>query len=194
MLHICSKSALSLIIGSVILLAGCSGPAAAPGTPPQPSRAPADSLPVVQAPSQPQQVQPAAPVLQNSDNRTGPAPQSAALRESRIEVIYSHMNQRCPTCLCFEERINAVIEAYFGDAIAEGRLSYRVLNAQEAKNESFARKYKAVGSQLFINTVINGYDNIDDILDIWNWDCRANKANFDQKVKGEIEARLKNMG
>ena len=103
------------------------------------------------------------------------------------------MNQRCPTCLCFEERINTVIETYFSEQLNSGKLTYKVLNAQEAQNAAFAKKWGAVGSQLFINTVINGFDNIEDIQDIWNWDCRTNKPGFDLKVKNAIEQRLKGL-
>jgi hypothetical protein len=113
--------------------------------------------------------------------------------QSRIDVVYSHMNQRCPTCLCFEERINTVIEKYFSEQISIGKLTYKVLNAQDPQNAAFARKWGAVGSQLFINTVINEFDNIEDIQDIWNWDCRTNQAGFDLKVKDAIEQRLKGL-
>jgi len=103
------------------------------------------------------------------------------------------MNQRCPTCLCFEERINAVIARYFSDAIASGKLTYKVLNAQDPLNGAFVKKFKPVGSQLFIDTIVNGFDNIEDIQAIWDWDCRTDQPGFDQKVKETIEARLKSI-
>jgi len=86
-----------------------------------------------------------------------------------------------------------VIETYFNDAIKNGQLTYEVLNAQEPRNASFVKKYKAVGSQLFLNTVVDGFDNIDDIQDIWNWECRTNQHGFDLKVKNAIEQRLKSL-
>jgi hypothetical protein len=125
---------------------------------------------------------------------TAPATvQTPPVLQSRIDVVYSHMNQRCPTCLCFEERINTVIETYFSEQMNSGKLTYKVLNAQEPQNAAFARKWGAVGSQLFINTVINGFDNIEDIQDIWNWDCRTDQPGFDLKVKNAIEQRLKGL-
>ena len=112
---------------------------------------------------------------------------------TRVDVIYSHMNQRCVTCLCFEEQINGLITKNFSDAIASGKLTYKVVNAQDTSNRAFAQKFKAVGSQLFINTVVNGFDNIEDIQAIWDWDCRNSQGSFDQKVKEAIEARLKSI-
>jgi hypothetical protein len=125
-----------------------------------------------------------------SDNQTTVAeqPQTAAI--NRVDVIYFHVNQRCPTCLCFEQRINHVVEANFNDAISSGKMTYRVLNAQQQQNADIARKYGAVGSQLCINTVIDGRDNIENVIDIWKWDCRYNAPNFDRHVKSVIEGKL----
>lgn len=111
--------------------------------------------------------------------------------ETRVEVVYFHAAQRCVTCLCFEEHINAVIDKYFQDAISKGKLVYRVLNVQAAANRTIAQKYKAVGSQLFINTVMNGVDNIVDVQEIWDWECRTKPTSFEEKVKSTIENYLK---
>jgi len=179
----------TLAIG-IILLSGCStAPAVSTTVPSQTATQPANQ------PQTPPAVEP--PVQQNtpasSGNTSATMPvtvQTPPVLQNRIEVVYSHMNQRCPTCLCFEERINTVIEKYFSEQISSGRLTYKVLNAQEPQNAAFAKKWGAVGSQLFINTVINGFDNIEDIQDIWNWDCRNNRPGFDLKVKNAIEQRL----
>ena len=130
------------------------------------NNSPADK-PAAQSPVQPSYQSPAqsaAPQAASTSPSAAPAaaPKVPAL-STRVDVIYSHMNQRCPTCLCFEEHINTVIEKYFGETIASGKLTYKVLNAQDAQNSAFVKKFKAVGSQLFINTVVNGFDNIDDI-------------------------------
>ncbi len=175
---------------TIILLSGCSTTLAVPTTvPSQIGTQPANQ------PLTPPAVEP--PVQQNTPDSSGNTAATAPVAlpsppvlQNRIDVVYSHMNQRCPTCLCFEERLNTVIEKYFSEQINSGGLTYKVLNAQEPPNAAFARKYHAVGSQLFINTVINGFDNIEDIQDIWNWDCRNNRAGFDLKVKNAIEQRL----
>jgi len=183
----------SLLLAGIILLAGCSG---SPSNP----KPPAVQTPVQEA------VQPAAPTLsqppsgQNpasapeiSDNATPVAAQSQALLPNRVDVIYFHVNQRCPTCLCFEQQVNHIIEADFSDEISSGRLTYKVLNSQQVQNAEIARKYGAVGSQLFINTVVNGEDHIKDIQDIWNWNCRYNAPNFDRNVRNAIESSLKGL-
>jgi hypothetical protein len=168
------------LVSGIVFLSGCGGAAPVSN---QPAAQP--KTPLVEAPA-PQR---AAPISQPAQPATAPVPSKPQL-SNRVDIIYFHMNQRCVTCLCFEEHVNHVIEAYFGDAIATGKLTYRVLNAQEKPNAEIAKKYKVVGSQLFINSVVNEFDNIEDIQDIWNWDCRNDPRGFELKVKNVIEARL----
>ena len=188
------KSAImpTLAIGIIVML-GCSAtPAVSTATPSQvgiQSTSQPLTSPAVQPPAQ----QDTAAIPGKTATTLSAAVQPPPVLQSRIDVVYSHMNQRCPTCLCFEERINTVIEKYFSEQMNSGKLTYKVLNAQDAQNAAFAKKWGAVGSQLFINTVINGFDNIEDIQDIWDWDCRTNQPGFDLKVKNAIEQRLKGL-
>jgi hypothetical protein len=108
----------------------------------------------------------------------------------RVDVIYFHRTQRCPTCLCFEERIRYVVSTYFQNELDSGQMTFRVYNIEDSKNTDIVNKYGAVGSQLFIDTVKNGTDNIKDIQDIWSWSCRTDKAGFDEQVKSVIEQSL----
>jgi hypothetical protein len=110
--------------------------------------------------------------------------------ENRVDVVYFHRPQRCPTCLCFEERIRYVVSTYFQNELGSGQMTFGVYDIGDSQNTDIVKKYGAVGSQLFINTVKDGTDNIKDIQDIWSWSCRTNKAGFDQQVKSVIEQSL----
>lgn len=172
-------AALSLLLAGIIMLAGCSGSSSNP-TPP-----------AAATPSTLLSGQNPASGSATSDNITPVASQPQSPLPGRVDVIYFHMNQRCVTCLCFEQRVNSVIEANYGDAIKSGSLTYRVLNAQQQQNAAIVKKYGVVGSQLFINTVVNGEDHIEDIKDIWNWNCRGSAAGFDRNVRSVIDYSLK---
>jgi hypothetical protein len=166
-----------LCILALVLLSGCGNPSSqvissSSNTP--------DTPPVIVPPTdKPSAPPPITSPIQN--------PTSAM---DRVDAIYFHMNQRCVTCLCFEQRITDIINKYFSDDIKSGKLTYKVLNAQEPQNTAIAEKYGVIGSSFFINTVINGVDHIKDIQDIWNWKCGT--TNSDQKVKSIIEQSLKN--
>jgi hypothetical protein len=127
-----------------------------------------------------------------SDNATTSQTQDESLNLlDGVDVVYFHRPQRCPTCLCFEERIRYVVSTYFQNELNSGKLTFGVYDIGDNKNTDIVKKYGAVGSQLFINIVKDGTDNIKDIQDIWSWSCRTNKAGFDQKVKNVIEQSLK---
>jgi hypothetical protein len=108
----------------------------------------------------------------------------------RVDVVYFHRPQRCPTCLCFEERVIYVVNTYFQDELNSGKLTFQVCNIGDSKNTDIVNKYGAVGSQLFINTVKDGTDHITDIQEIWSWSCRSDKPGFDQQIKSVIEQSL----
>jgi hypothetical protein len=108
----------------------------------------------------------------------------------RVDIVYFHRPQRCPTCLCFEERIRYVMSTYFQNELNSGKMTFGVYNIGDSENAAIVKKYGAISSQLFINTVKDGTDHIADIQDIWSWNCRSDKAGFDQQVKNVIEQSL----
>jgi hypothetical protein len=125
----------------------------------------------------------------NTDN-------SAAMNDyskvpDRLDIVYFHRPQRCVTCLCFEERINYVVENYFEYELDSGRLTYKVANLGDKANQDLITQYGAISSQLFLNSVKEGTDHIEDILEIWDWNCRQDKEGFDWEVRNIIESRLK---
>ena len=155
----------------------------------------APAAPVVQA-DQPSK-QPAAaqqdPIVgdESASNDSATGAKTPAAPISRIDVIYFHANQRCVTCLCFEKSINKVIDTYFSDDLNSGKLTYQVLNLQQPENADITKNYQAVGSQLFVNVIIKGVDNIQDIQSIWNWKCANDPHGFELKVKNVIQGGLK---
>jgi hypothetical protein len=162
---------LIILAAAAVLGVGCAGTPAANNTAvPNPSTAGKDTA--------------SSSAVPPANNQQAPA------TANRVDVIYFHVTQRCVTCLCFEEHVNAVIAKYYQDAINSGKLSYRVLNSQSPENKQLALKYGAVGSQLFINTIIKGKDSINDVQEVWDWKCRDNPADFEQKVRGVIDQAL----
>ncbi len=162
-----------------ILAVGLLFACASPAIPPTPSDEP---------PSQPEII--TTPSDNSSTSQNGI--ESPALSD-RVDVIYFHRPQRCVTCLCFEDRIRYVVSTYFQNELNSGRMTFGVYDIGDRKNAAIASKYGAVGSQLFINTVKDGTDNIKDVQDIWYWHCTSNKRDFDQKVKNVIDQGLEDI-
>jgi hypothetical protein len=166
------KVMLLAIFGLVMSLSvfACSSPAAQPPT------------------SINEPVAPPATVTARSDNSSSQSPVNSTVR---VDVVYFHRPQRCPTCLCFEERVRYVVGTYFQNELDSGKMTFGVYNIGDSQNADIVKKYNAVGSQLFINIVKDGTDNIKDIQDIWSWNCRSDGPGFDQKVKNIIDQSLK---
>ncbi len=112
------------------------------------------------------------------------------LPANRVEAAYFHMPQRCVTCICFEQRADYVVRTYFQDELASGELTFKIYAIGEKANVAAVKRYNALGSQLFINMVMNNVDHIKDIQDIWDWHCTGDKPGFDVKVKTIIEKCL----
>lgn len=164
---------------AAILTVGLLFACASPVTTPLPSGG--DSIPPTTTPSLPK---PSNPI-----QTTTPPDESSTLSD-RVDVVYFHRPQRCITCICFEQRVTYVVRTYFQNELNSGKMTFGVYDIGDSKNADIVNKYGAIGSQLFINTVKDGADNIRDIQDIWSWHCTSNKQSFDQKVKNVIDQSL----
>jgi hypothetical protein len=162
--------AISFLAGAMLLFA-CSSSTAQPASPPNNPASPG----VTAAPS---------------DNSSAAVQDDSTVLPDRVDVVYFHQAQRCPTCLCFEERVRYVVGTYFQNELDSGRMTFGVYDISDRNNDAIVNKYGAVGSQLFINTVRGGNDNIKDIQEIWSWNCRGDKPGFDQQVRNVIQQSL----
>jgi hypothetical protein len=114
----------------------------------------------------------------------------ADLPANRVEVAYFHMPQRCVTCICFEQRADYVVKTYFQNEMASGKLTFQIYNIGDKSNVAIVKRYNALGSQLFVNMIINNDDHIKDIQDVWDWHCTSDKPGFDDKVRTVIKQSL----
>jgi len=174
---------LALLIAGIILLAGCSSASSVSNPPP------------VQTPSQPANPPPTqqgsgSGQTASASNVPAAAQPQTTTPSLKTEVIYTHMSLRCVTCLCFESRIKWVVDTYFKGEISSGKLTFRIINAQETKNAALVKKLGVVGSQLFVNTIIDGADHIKNIEEIWYWKCNDDPPGFNEKVRSVIAQSL----
>jgi len=160
------------VLAGAMLLFACSTSTAQPASPPDNSTPPTV---ITTAPS---------------DNLSEQPQNNSTVLTDRVDVVYFHQAQRCPTCLCFEERIRYVVSTYFQNELDSGQMTFAVYDISNSQNTDIVHKYGAVGSQLFIDTVRNGTDNIKDIQDIWSWNCRGDKPGFDQQIRNVIQQSL----
>ncbi len=127
---------------------------------------------------------PATPPPPPSDTPSGPA--------DRVDVVYFHRTQRCHGCIYAEDGIRYTVETYFAPELANGKVTFEVINVEDEQNAAIVKKYRAYTSSLFINTVRDGTDHIQEVMDIWYH--LDDDAAFVAVVKDKIEQSLRGEG
>ena len=115
---------------------------------------------------------------------------SQAAPKSKVVAYYFHGNFRCYTCHTMEQYSKEAIEANFKDALASGKLEFKVVNIEERKNEHFAQDYQLYTKSLVLSLVKDGKEikskNLTKI-----WDNVRNKQKFFDYVSEEVNNFLK---
>jgi len=107
----------------------------------------------------------------------------------RVEAVYFYRTPRCYACTYAEAGTHYTVETYFKDELASGKVTFEVFNVGDKENAGIVKKYGAFTSSLFINTVRDGTDHIEEVTDIWF--VLGNDEAFIEVVKSKIERSLK---
>jgi hypothetical protein len=105
--------------------------------------------------------------------------------DDRLIAYYFHATARCATCRTIEAFTQEAILGGFEEAIADGRLEWKVLNYEESPHRHFVKDY-----DLYANTVVlvefrNGKQTRWKTLDeVWN--LTDDKPAFLRYVRGEV--------
>lgn len=118
-----------------------------------------------------------------------PTSDTPSVLADRVEVVYFHRTQRCGGCIYAEEGIRHTIKTYFTDELTSGKLTFEVVNVQDGENAAIVEKYGAFTSSLFVNTIRDGTEHIDDVTDDI-WLLLGNDEEFVEEVKSKIEISL----
>ena len=98
---------------------------------------------------------------------TTPKLEPSAGGDDYVELVYFHRTKRCYSCQYAGDMTRYVVETYFADETADGRLLFKELNVQDSSNAAMIDRYGAYGSSLFVNAVIDGEDHIRHVAAIW---------------------------
>jgi ABC-type glycerol-3-phosphate transport system substrate-binding protein len=112
----------------------------------------------------------------------------ADLATDRIEVIHFHATQQCWSCITVGEYALQTIKEKFPEEYRDGRITYQDINGELPANRDLVTKYQATGSALFINTIKNGQDNIEEDTTVWR--LVNNQANFVNYFESKLRTAL----
>ena len=109
---------------------------------------------------------------------------------AHVVAYYFHGSFRCSTCHKLEEYSKEAIENNFKDAIASGRLEYKVVNVEDKGNEHYGSDYQLYTKSLILSLVKDGkeikWKNMDKI-----WEYVRNKERFIEYAKSGVADLLK---
>jgi len=121
-----------------------------------------------------------APLAQAAENAQG----------AHIVAYYFHGAFRCPTCHKLEQYSKEAIETNFKDALASGKLEFKVVNVEDKGNEHYGNDYQLYTKSLILSLVKDGkeikWKNMDKI-----WEYVGNKQRFIDYVKSGVADLLK---
>ncbi len=121
-----------------------------------------------------------------------PAPDTSSVLADRVEVVYFCRAQRCVGCIYAETGTRYTLETYFADELASEKITFAVFNVEDEGNAAIIKKYDAFTSALFINTIKDGTDHIEEVTEIW-FHLGDDEA-FVEVVKSKIEQSLRGEG
>lgn len=126
-----------------------------------------------------------------SDSNTSTTPDDEEILPppiEKIEVVYFYRPQRCTGCIYAEETTLYTLETYFADELASGKITWSTYDVVAEANAAIIEKYEAYTSSLFINTIIDGTDHIQQVMEIWS--LLGEDEMFIEVVKNKIEQCL----
>ena len=120
-----------------------------------------------------------------------PAAQAAeAAKGGQVIAYYFHGNMRCPTCYKLEQYSKEAIDTNFKDALASGKLEFKVVNIEDKGNEHYGKDYQLYTKSLILSLLKDGketkWKNMDKI-----WEYVGNKERFIDYVKSGVADFLK---
>ncbi len=108
---------------------------------------------------------------------------------NRIEILDFHNEHRCVSCLDIEKYTKETLSTYFTQEMESGKITFTLLNADDPKNETMVEKYKAYGSTLVLNVVIDEKETAYDITEFAFMNCE-NKDKFISEFKQKVAEQL----
>lgn len=85
----------------------------------------------------------------------------------KIQVFLFHNTERCYSCITIGKFAKKTVEKNFPNELKSGKIEFKEVNIDLPENEELATKFRAAGSSLFINPIIDGKDNIKEDTQVW---------------------------
>lgn len=101
-----------------------------------------------------------------SDNQISSQYQSK-IQPDKIEIILFHATNRCYSCNTMEAFMKKTLEENFKDEYKNGEITFQEINWELPENRDIVIKYNAQWLSVFVNTITDWKDNIQEESTAW---------------------------
>lgn len=108
---------------------------------------------------------------------------------NKIEILDFHSTHRCKSCLSIEAFTKETLQKYFAKELKSGKITFKLINADDKANEKIVEKFDAYGTTLCINVIKNGKEKNYNITDFAFMNCE-NKEKFMAEFKLKVAEQL----
>lgn len=106
----------------------------------------------------------------------------------KVQVFLFHSTSRCSSCITAGKYTAEMVEQNFPEELKSGKIEFREINVDLPENKEIANKFKASGTSLFINPIIDGQDNIEE--EVGAWRLLSDKQGFITHLSNKIKALI----
>ncbi len=86
---------------------------------------------------------------------------------TKVELYHFHGNQQCYSCVTLGDMAEKVVNTYYPEELASGKLIFGHINAEDPKNRDLAEKYEVVSSSLMIGVYTKDSFTKQDLVGAW---------------------------
>jgi ATP-dependent protease HslVU (ClpYQ) ATPase subunit len=102
----------------------------------------------------------------------------------KVQIYAFHSSKRCYSCKTMGQYTRNTLDEKFQSELQNGKIEFREINVDLPENRELAEKFRATGSSLFVNTIIDGEDSIKEETQVWR--LLSNKDAFSKYLSGKL--------
>jgi rhodanese-related sulfurtransferase len=125
-----------------------------------------------------------------NDNHIQQAEAKTSNTSTKIIIYAFHGTRQCETCINMKTNTKIALEKYFINELKSGKITYRIIDVDDSKNEKIAEKFQATGTSLFAEKINGGNDLIFDWTD-FAFDNANNSEVYISEFKTKVTSLLK---
>lgn len=108
-----------------------------------------------------------------------------------IEVYNFYGKNRCKTCIAIGTNSKLALQENFKKEMVKGSVKFIEVNIDDEKNKKLAEKFEATGSSLYVMSIVDGEEFIENLTDFAFMTAAENPEVFKKGIVANINDKFK---